>query len=66
MGRSRVGEDREHTERLTDEELDRLRHARFGALPARVAPAEELVETVETEPAHEEPPEPPVRREWGM
>ena len=31
-----MSEDREHTERLTDEEFDVLRHTRFGELPARV------------------------------
>ncbi|PZG21817.1 hypothetical protein C1I95_06655 [Micromonospora craterilacus] len=60
-----MGEDREHAERSTDEEFARLRHVRFGELPARVAPTEELVETVDTDPPHEEPPQPPVRREWG-
>jgi hypothetical protein len=59
-----MSEDREHTERLTDEEFDVLRHTRFGELPARVPPAD-LVETAETDPAHEEPEQPPVRREWG-
>ncbi|MEV4657806.1 hypothetical protein [Micromonospora sp. NPDC049301] len=58
-------EDRGHTERLTDAEFARLRHVRFGELPAGVAPAEDLVETVDTDPPHEEPEQPPVRREWG-
>jgi hypothetical protein len=59
-----MGEDRGHTERLTDEEFARLRHVRFGELPARVEPAD-LVETAETDPPHEELEQPPVRREWG-
>ena len=59
-----MGEDRGHTERLTDEEFEVLRHVRFGKLPAQVAPAD-LVETAETDPPHEEPEQPPVRREWG-
>lgn len=59
-----MGEDRGHTERSTDEEFARRRHVRFGELPARVTPAD-LVETVDTDPPHEEPPQPPVRREWG-
>ncbi|MGI5215932.1 hypothetical protein [Plantactinospora sp. CA-290183] len=59
-----MGEDRARSERLTDEEFEELRHVRFGKLPARIVPAE-LVETAETHPAHEEPVEPPVRREWG-
>ncbi|MFJ8579171.1 hypothetical protein [Micromonospora sp. NPDC093277] len=60
-----MGEDRERTERSTDEEFARLRHVRFGELPARVPPTEDLIETVDTDPAHEEPPQPQVRREWG-
>ena len=59
-----MGGDRGQTERLTDEEFEVLRHVRFGRLSARVAPAG-LVETAETDPAHEEPQQPPVRREWG-
>jgi hypothetical protein len=59
-----MGEDRVHTDRLTDEKFEVLRHVRFGKLPARVAPAD-LVETTETDPPHEEPEQPPVRREWG-
>ncbi len=52
------------TEQFTDEELAFLRYVRFGELPARVAPSD-LVETTETDLPHEEPPQPPVRREWG-
>jgi hypothetical protein len=59
-----MGEDHGHTEPFTDEELAFLRHARFGELPDRVAPGD-MVETAEADPAHEEPPQPPVRREWG-
>ena len=59
-----MDEDREHHERFTDEELAFLRFARFGELPARVAPAD-LIESAETDPPHEEPAEPSVRREWG-
>jgi hypothetical protein len=59
-----MGEDRGHTEQFTDEEFAFLRHVRFGELPARVAPAD-LVETAEADPPHEEPQQPPVRREWG-
>ncbi|RZU76377.1 hypothetical protein EV384_5026 [Micromonospora kangleipakensis] len=59
-----MGEDRGHTDRSTDEEFEVLRHVRFGELPARVAPADQ-VETAETDPPHEEPEQPPVRREWG-
>jgi hypothetical protein len=59
-----VSDDPGNTERFTDEEYAFLRHIRFGELPARVAP-EDLVEAVETDPRHEEPEQPPVRREWG-
>jgi hypothetical protein len=59
-----MGEDRGHTDRLTDEEFDGLRHVRFGKLPAQAAPAERIEET-ETDLRHEEPEQPPVRREWG-
>ena len=59
-----MGEDRGHTDRLTDEEFEIQRHVRFGKLPPRVAPAD-VVETTETDPPHEEPEQPPVRREWG-
>jgi hypothetical protein len=51
-------------ERLTDEEIEARRRARFGTLPVRIMPAD-LVETARTEPPHEEPAEPAVRREWG-
>jgi hypothetical protein len=51
-------------ERATDEEVAARRRGRFGELPGRIAPAE-FVETAQAEPAHEEPPEVPVRREWG-
>ena len=47
-----------------DEELARTRSARFGHLPDRVPP-ENLVEEEDREPAHEEPGQPMVRREWG-
>jgi hypothetical protein len=59
-----MGEDREQAAARTDEELTSLRHRRFGRLPARVRP-EDLVETEETEVAHQEPGQPMVRREWG-
>jgi hypothetical protein len=59
-----MDDDREHTERFTDEELEFLRHVRFGELPPRVAPAD-TVETSETDPPPGDPPEPQVRREWG-
>jgi hypothetical protein len=57
-------EEREHTERFTDEEFAFLRHVRFGKLPEPVEPAD-LVETVDPDSQHEDPPQPPVRREWG-
>jgi hypothetical protein len=56
--------DQEHVEPRTEEELAHLRQTRFGHLPARVRP-EDLVESEETEPVHEGPAEPMVRREWG-
>jgi hypothetical protein len=59
-----MSEHPEQTEPQTDEELAHLRHTRFGRLPGRVRP-EELVESEETDPVHEEPGEPMVRREWG-
>jgi len=59
-----MSEDRERTEPHTEEELAHLRQMRFGHLPARVRP-EDLVETEEAEPVHEEPGQPMVRREWG-
>lgn len=59
-----MGEDHDPAEPFTDEELAYLRHVRFGQLPARVRP-DELVETEETDPSHEEPAQPMVRREWG-
>ena len=59
-----MSEHREQTEPHTEEELADLRHTRFGHLPARVRP-EDLVETEEAEPVHEEPGQPMVRREWG-
>jgi hypothetical protein len=43
-----MAEEREHTERFTDEELAFLRYARFSELPARVRP-DERVELVETD-----------------
>jgi hypothetical protein len=51
-------------DRSTDEDFALLRHAKFGELPDRVAP-EDMVETADADPAHEEPQQPPVRREWG-
>ena len=48
----------------TEEELAHLRQTRFGHLPERVRP-EDRVESEETEPVHEGPAEPMVRREWG-
>ena len=59
-----MDEDRGQTERFTDEESAFLRHVRFSELPARVAPADR-VEMAEKDPSHEEPQQPPVRREWG-
>ncbi|MER6594625.1 hypothetical protein ABT214_22795 [Micromonospora purpureochromogenes] len=59
-----MSEDREGNDRAADEEFEARRHDRFGKLPPRVE-REEQVETKDTEPAHEEPEEPPVRREWG-
>ncbi|HEU5110235.1 MAG TPA: hypothetical protein VFT95_16970 [Micromonosporaceae bacterium] len=57
-------EDRTTAPPLTDDELAALRQAKFGALPARVR-STDMVETADTGPPHEEPPEPAVRREWG-
>jgi hypothetical protein len=59
-----MSEDREQPQPSTDEELADLRLTRFGRLPARVRP-EDLVETEDAEPVHEEPGQPMVRREWG-
>jgi hypothetical protein len=59
-----MDEDRESVEPLTDEELAHQRRVRFGQLPARVRP-EDFIETEETEPTHEDPAQPMVRREWG-
>ncbi|MBM0256609.1 hypothetical protein [Micromonospora sp. 4G55] len=59
-----MSEDREGDDRAADEEFKVQRHDRFGKLPPRVG-REEQVETTDTEPPHEEPEEPPVRREWG-
>ena len=59
-----MGDDREQAETQPEQELAELRHLRFGHLPARVRP-EDLVETEDTEPVHEEPEQPMVRREWG-
>lgn len=60
-----MGEDRVHAEPVADEDSAAYRRrVRFGHLPARVRP-EELVETKEAEPVHEEPEQPMVRREWG-
>ena len=56
--------DREQIEPRTEEELTQQRQARFGHLPARVGP-QDLVESEEAEPVHEEPEQPMVRREWG-
>ncbi|GAA3935442.1 hypothetical protein [Actinoplanes auranticolor] len=56
--------DREQIEPRTEDELAQQRQARFGHLPARVSP-EDLVESEEAEPVHEEPDQPMVRREWG-
>jgi hypothetical protein len=52
----------DETEPVTDEQFARLRHARFGELPARVT---ETHETVDVDPVHEETGQPAVRREWG-
>ena len=59
-----MGDDRERTETRTEDELAQVRQQRFGHLPARVRP-EDLVETEDTEPGHEEPGQPMVRREWA-
>ena len=59
-----MDEHREHTEPRTEEEVAHLRRTRFGQLPARVR-SEDLVETEEAAPVHEEPEQPMVRREWG-
>lgn len=59
-----MDEEREQNERFTDEEFAFLRHVRFGRLPDPVAP-DDMIETAEADPAHEEPQQPPVRREWG-
>jgi hypothetical protein len=68
-----MDQDRQHTEQFTDEEVALRRHARFGQLPARVVPddfayltrcADDLIETRQTDPLHEEPQEPVYRREW--
>jgi hypothetical protein len=60
-------EDRAAVRRSTEQseaELAELRHVKFGALPARITPAD-MVETADTGTAAEEPAEPAVRREWG-
>jgi len=59
-----MGDDREKAEARSEEGLAYLRHMKFGHLPARVRP-EDLVETEEAEPMHEEPVQPMVRREWA-
>jgi hypothetical protein len=59
-----MSERREQSEPHTEEELAHQRQTKFGHLPARVRP-EDLVETEEAEPVHEEPGQPLVRREWG-
>ncbi|MFI5485499.1 hypothetical protein [Micromonospora echinaurantiaca] len=59
-----MSEDRKHPDRSTDDEFEAKRHVRFGKLPARVAP-EDQVETTDTDPPPEGPGEPQVRREWG-
>ncbi|MFY1650872.1 hypothetical protein ACN27J_08240 [Solwaraspora sp. WMMB762] len=59
-----MDEDRERTAPSADDEFDRLRRARFGELPARVAP-EDMFGAVDADPGHDEPGQPPVRREWG-
>jgi hypothetical protein len=56
--------EREQTEPRTEEELAHVRQTRFGHLPPRVSP-EDLVETEDTDQAHEEPGQPMVRWEWG-
>ena len=58
-----MSEDQGDTDRSTDDEFEVQRRARFGKLPDRVAP-EDQVETTDTDPPHGEPEEPPVRREW--
>jgi hypothetical protein len=39
---------------MTDDEAELFRFLRYGQLPDRVPPSQ-LVESIETEPAHEEP-----------
>lgn len=59
-----MSDDEEALEPHTEEELAQMRQARFGHLPARVRP-EDQVESESADPVHEEPGQPLVRREWG-
>jgi len=59
-----MAEEHEHTGPVEDDEFTALRQAKFGQLPARVGEGQ-MVETAQANPVHEDPPEPPVRREWG-
>jgi hypothetical protein len=59
-----MDQDREHTERSTDEQLASRRHAKFGELPPPVL-SDDMVETKDSGHSHEEPPEPLFRQEWG-
>jgi hypothetical protein len=49
-----MADERESTERFTDEDLAFLRHVRFGELPTRVRP-DEMVQLIETEPSRDVP-----------
>jgi len=55
----------QHAKQFRDEELALIRHAKFGEPPARMAP-DNLIETREADPPHEEPQEPLFRREWAL
>jgi len=64
-----MGSDEDHVDEArqleqSDADLAERRRAKFGALPRRIT-ASELVETMDTGGAAEEPAEPAVRREWG-
>jgi hypothetical protein len=55
----------ERGEHFSDEEIAFLRHVRFGELPPRVRP-DEQVELVETDPRRDEPDGLPFDpRAWG-
>ena len=59
-----MSDDRDQTTARTDDDLTLQRQERFGHLPDRVRP-EDVVETADTDSAHDEPEQPMVRREWG-